>query len=994
MRRSFALLLLLTCQQVRAQEPLTAPPILVLDSGGHTSRVSKVLFTPDGKELISVSDDKTIRFWDVASGEPIRVIRPPIEPGNRGMLYAAALSPDGRTLAIGGYGLKDALGSIYLISLATGRIERVLKGHTDAINSLAFGVSPGGRLLLASGSTDKTARIWDVATGECLRVLEGHTDAVHCVAFAPDASRLATASFDKTGRIWSVADGRCLQTLQGHTKIVNSVAWSPDGTLLATGGDDRSIRLWSPDGALSRTIKNLDNWIFSVLFTADSRELLYTLGGPDYATCGAAVLRASSGQERVRFTKNDNTVYSGAISPDGTMAATAGGDSDEIYLWKLTDAALVHRLAGKGKPNWSAGWSPDSMRIAWGNTHAFNFFFFNDNGPLERSFTVADLEFGPSPDARYRRARESLGSLSLQRTGPTSIEVRKQDAVVAKIAPPYDHERIRSFSFVTGDRVAVGGDFGLYLFDARTGANVREFRGHTGEVWAVAPSPDGRFLLSASDDQTLRIWDPDRDDPLLSLFFAGDDWIAWTPEGYYAASPGGENLMGWQVSNGPEQVGNFAAASQFHKSLYRPDVIKLALKTGSVALALERLNEAAKIVKEVLPPLVAIASPDSNGARLDKPELEVRAVAKAEPGHPVTAFRLLLDGRPYDGDRGRKDVANDPAADRQKTASWQVRLDPGRHRLAVIAESAVSNGQSDEIEVLYEEQRAEPPRLYIVNVGVSKYPGPLQLRYAADDARAVESVFRANSGALFKSIDARPLVDQDATRRKIIKELNWLGQRMRDQDVGLFFFSGHGAVRDGRFYLLSVDAEVDDLESTAVTAAQLKSILATTKGKLVVLLDACHSGAQAAMLPPRVPIRRIEWSQAVIPAGRLRAPESLLTKFRLLGFQQEGEKQLRPSTDELVRSLANDEHGVITMSSSTGSEVSVESAKLKHGYFTEALTEGLSGKADINNDGDVYLTELDAYLVNRVKDLSNDSQHPVTAKPPGVRPFPLSRSRP
>ncbi len=95
-------------------------------------------------------------------------------------------------------------------------------------------------------------------------------------------------------------------------------------------------------------------------------------------------------------------------------------------------------------------------------------------------------------------------------------------------------------------------------------------------VWAVAPSPDGRFLLSASDDQTVRIWVPDRDEPLLSLFFAGDDWIAWTPEGYYAASPGGENLMGWQVSNGPEQVGTFVPASQFRKSLYRPDVIKLA----------------------------------------------------------------------------------------------------------------------------------------------------------------------------------------------------------------------------------------------------------------------------------------------------------------------------------------------------------------------------------------------------------------------------------
>ena len=148
--------------------------------------------------------------------------------------------------------------------------------------------------------------------------------------------------------------------------------------------------------------------------------------------------------------------------------------------------------------------------------------------------------------------------------------------------------------------------------------------------------------------------------------------------------------MGWQIGNGPEQVGNFAPASQFRKSLYRPDVIKLALKTGSVATALERLNEPLKVVKVVLPPLVVITSPDHTGVRLDDPVLTVRATAVAESGHPVTALRLLLDGRPYNGDQGRKDVPgrpyngdqgrkdvpSDAAGGRRKHASWQVRLDP------------------------------------------------------------------------------------------------------------------------------------------------------------------------------------------------------------------------------------------------------------------------------------------------------------------------------
>ncbi len=948
-------MILLTCQHVGAQEPAAAVPILVLDSGGHTSIVNKVLFTSDGKELISVSSDKTIRFWDVASGEPIRVVRLPIDTSKSGQLYAAALSPDGRTLAVGGWGLKDAIGSIYLISTVTDRIDKVLMGHSGSINSLSFCALSGGHLLLASGSADKTARLWDPSTGACLSVLEGHADIVYGVAFAPDASKLATASFDRTCRIWSVANGRCLQSIQGHAREVRCVAWSPDGTLLATGGDDRSIKFWSADGALSRSIDNLDNYITSLLFTADSGELLYTWGwGPGGSVFGAAVMRVSSGRERVRFTKHDNSVLSSAISPDGRVAATAGGDFNEIFLWKLSDAAPLHRLAGMGKPNWSAGWSADGKLIAWGNT--FKFTAPNHWGPLERSFSLADLESGPVPDASYRRARESRGSLSLQRSELTSVEVKQLDAVLTKIAPPYPRERINSFSFVTAERVAVGGDYGLYLYEARTGSKIRDFQGHTGLVGAVAPSPDGRFLLSASFDQTLRIWGPYRDEPLLSLFVAGDDWIAWTPEGYYAASPGGENLMGWQVSNGPEQFDNFVAASQFHKSLYRPDVIKLALKTGSVASALELLKELPKVVKEVLPPLVVITSPDRSGVRVNNAELTVRARARAQSGHPIRSLRLLLDDRPYDVDRGKTVVAGDHAGAENNSGTWQVRLEPGRHRIAVVAESDVSVGRSDTVEVLYDEHRAEPPRLYALLLGVSDYEDEtLRLKYAADDARVLEDALRANTAKAFAGVppDIMRFVDRRATKEAFLAGLRWLKDSMKTQDVGIIFFSGHGhRDDDGIFYMLPAEAKRHSIDATGVDGTLFERKLAGIKGTLVVMLDCCAG------------------------AGERDAA---------------GAQQLRPITDDSVREMVQNDSGIIMLCSATGQEQSLGDPKLGHGFFTQALTEGLSGRADYNKDGSVYLNELDSYVVDRVKTLSNDRQHPVFAKPASVVPFVLSR---
>ena len=515
-------------------------------------------------------------------------------------------------------------------------------------------------------------------------MLNGHTDQVAGVAFAPNGSRLATASWDKTARIWSVGDGKCVQTSAGHANKIRCVAWSPDGALLAIGAADRSIKLWNSEGAVVRSIENLDDGVWSICFSSDSSECTHTLGGISGNGRGAAVLKVPSGEQRIRFTQHDNSVYSGAISPDGTIAATAGGNCHEIYLWSLKDGRSLRHLVGKGKPNWSAGWSLDGKGIAWGTT--YNGKSIHDRFPLERTFSPVKLELGSSADTGYRRAAESVGSLSLKRVDSTSLELKQQDAVVAKIAPVYRGERILSFSFVKGDHVAVGGDYGLYLFDPRTGAKLREFQGHTSPVWAVVSSPDGRYLLSASWDQTLRIWDPARDTPVLSLFFAGDDWIAWTPEGYYAASPGGENLMGWHLSNGPDKVATFAPASQFHKTLYRPDVIKLLLGTGSVAAALERLNEQVKPIADVIPPAVIITSPGRNGERIKDKEITIRAMVSFRRSNPVKAMRLLVNGRPYEGEQGRKDVPNDADDSLERTEAWQVRLDPGRHRLKVVAE--------------------------------------------------------------------------------------------------------------------------------------------------------------------------------------------------------------------------------------------------------------------------------------------------------------------
>ncbi|ALF54203.1 serine/threonine protein kinase [Nostoc piscinale CENA21] len=277
--------------------------------------------------------------------------------GHASDVNSVAFAPNGQILASGS---DDK--TIKLWNLATGTEISTLKGHFKWIWAIAF--HPDGKIL-ASGSADQTIKLWNLGTTEEIRTLNGHTDGVAAVAFSPDGKILASGSLDKTIKLWNLATGELIRTLTGHNQAIATVAFSPDGKTLASGSWDKTIKLWNvATGKQIRTLEGHSQFVLSLAFSPDGKTL--ASGSKDKTV---KLWNVTTGETIRTLKQHSDKVNSVAYGKTANGIILASGSSDNtIKLWNPANGKEIRTLKRDSGYIYSVAISADGKAIASGGS--------------------------------------------------------------------------------------------------------------------------------------------------------------------------------------------------------------------------------------------------------------------------------------------------------------------------------------------------------------------------------------------------------------------------------------------------------------------------------------------------------------------------------------------------------------------------------------------------------------------------------------------------
>lgn len=795
-------------------------------------------------------------------------------------------------------------------------------------SELAVITAPGSSCRMIVYSLPELAKLADYA-------LPDHWEVQ--AAYTPDSRFIGIAGLAEANRLIDPRTGTLHLGLYKRADIPVTADISPDGNYVASGGS--SVSLWPIAGGTPKNIPS-QFLVSKVILARDGRRIVVS------RRYGIEVTELDSGESRVFEAGQISPV---ALSADGRKIAymppwTGAPSSMRLVVRDSVSGKIYNEIPVKYYPVEKVGFSSSGRFLAWGRG-----LYDLKTSKLVTTMSSNAVDIG-----------RNLMAVAGYENGVVVRTLAGRETAYPRIGG-----RATALRFAPGEKaLAVGLDNGgIELWSGQDFKQVKRLAGHQQGITDLEFSSDGRFLVSSSKDNTTKVWSL-KNFRHYTRFSGGGEWLIYTPDGYFDASPRGEGLAA--MVSGLKVFG----LEQFAVRNNRPDIILSRMGIGSQEEIAHYKELYLKRLKKM-----GLTEVDLSG-ELHAPEAKIISTRRdgkflavdfllSDTKVPLKSYNIFVNNVPLFGAEG-KNVSGGSFR-----GSERIELASGKNKIEISATNG-AGAEAYRAQAYADHGEKLKGSLYYLAFGVSRYKLPeLALNYADKDARDLEDVVM-RMRPKYDNVFSKVLLNSEATAENIKSAKAFLAGAKTDDTVVLFA-AGHGGYsrgEDPKYYYLPYEGDPAKPEATGVPFEAIESILDGIKPrKKLFLLDTCDSGELDE-----------ETFGRYYSAAKARGitPRSYRKPLKARGAEEAAPRPYLYEKNRLIYSDLSRRTGAIVFSSSRGGEISYESSAIQNGFFTHEVIAALSGRqADQNGDGKVSTKELRTYVSAAVKAGTNGLQNPA-----------------